>query len=124
MNKKILMLAVFCFVLVFASTTVSAQQFDYDEAWQILNGKWVDTATGAAVYPVWKSKDGSECNIVPQTGYTNPKGESKIFFDFKGVRANMRVTYYPDQDKYYGTMIIYDPNLKSYKVIHECLVKE
>lgn len=124
MYKKILMLTVFSFVLVFASSTVSAQHFDYDEAWQILNGKWIDTATGAVVYPVWKSKDGSECNIVPQTGYTNPKGESKIFFDFKGVRANMRVTYYSDQDKYYGTLIIYDPNLKSYKVIHDCLAKE
>ncbi|MDD4599856.1 MAG: hypothetical protein PHQ46_02160 [Negativicutes bacterium] len=118
------MLVVVGLVFILGNAQVSAQHFDYDEAWEILNGKWVDTDTGAVVYPVWKSKDGSECNIVPNTGYTNPRGESKIFFDYKGVRANMRVTYYPGQDKYYGVMIIYDQKLQSYKVIHECLAKE
>jgi len=124
--KKFLLstMVVFCLVLVLNMQQVSAQHFDYDEAYQILSGKWVDSATGKTITPVWKSYDGSECNIVAKTGYTNLTGESKIFFDYKGIRANMRVTYYPEQDKYYGVLIIFDTQLQSYRVVYDCLVKQ
>lgn len=124
MKKYVInMLAIVCLVIMLGSGQASAQHFDYDEAYTILNGKWIDTKTGKAVYPVWKNKAG-DCNISPNIGYTNPTGESKIHFDYKGLRAYMRVTYYPEENKYYGTLTVFDSQINKFRTPYECLVKE
>lgn len=125
MKKKILsLLAVVCFVFSLSVSTASAKHFDYNEAYQILQGKWVDTTTGQEFILVWKSKDGSECNITPNVGNTDPKGTSEIYFDNKGIFSKIQVTYYADQDQYYGRLIKVNPNTGRMVVLNECLMRE
>lgn len=108
MKKYILaMLTVCCLVFALGANPHPAQaamHFNYDEAYQILQGVWYDTEKGKNIEMVWKSKDGSECNIVNGKGYTDPNGDSLIYFDRKGVVAKAAVTYYPDQHRYYAEM--------------------
>ena len=96
------MLAVFCIVFVFGNSRVSTQHFDYNEAYQIMSGQWMDTLTGKDYNFVWRSPNGEECNIINHYGYTNLKGDSEIYFDYKGIVVKICIIYYPDQDKYYG----------------------
>lgn len=126
MKKVLLTIIAVCFLMVLGATatTSAAQHFNYDEAYQILNGKWTDTKNGETLYPVWKSNDGSESNIVANKGYTDRNGDSKIFFDRKGVPAYMQVTYYPDQDKYYAKLVILNVNAGRWHTYNECLVRE
>ncbi len=86
------------------SVVAGEKHFNYDEAYQILQGTWHDTEKGKDIFMVWKSKDGSECNIINGQGYTDPKGNSVIYFDRKGAIARASVTYYPDQQCYYAEM--------------------
>lgn len=124
MKKYLLsMLVVFCSVFAFGNAQVSAQHFDYNEAYQIMNGTWSDTATGNNYNFVWRSRNGEECNIVNGYGYTNSKGDSLIYFDYKGVVVKMYTTYYSDQGKYYGRAYM-KTGSGSYKPWIECLVRE
>lgn len=118
-------LAVLCIVFAVNSPTVSAQQyFDYDQAYQILQGTWIDTEKNKEVILVWKSKDGSECNIVNNKGYTDPKGNSLIYFDYKGTVGRIAVTYYPDQNAYYGEMDVYSNYTGGWRTVYFSLTKE
>jgi len=123
--KKLLMImmVVFCLVLTLGSTSVNAQSFNYDEAYQILQGKWIDTEKNKEVTLVWKSKDGSECNIVNKKGYTDPTGNSRIYFDYKGAQMRVDVTYYPDQNRYYAEMDKFNPNMNDWFPIYFSLMK-
>lgn len=124
MRKYLLsMIAVFCLVLVIGTVQVSAQHFDYNEAYRIMNGNWMDTATGKNYNFVWRSQNGEECNIVNEYGYTDSRGESLIYFDYKGAVVKMYVTYYPDQGKYYGKAYM-KLGSGSYSSWIDCLVKE
>jgi len=100
---------------------VSAQHFNYDEAVQIASGQWYNTSNGKTSNFIWQA--GGECNIVNGKGYTDPNGESLIFFDDKGTPAYLRVTYYPDQDKYYAAIAVYDRNRVAWCVINNSLSK-
>lgn len=125
MKKYVLsMLAAFCLVFSIGNMHVEAKHFDYNEAYQILQGTWMDTVSGKEIIPVWKSKDGSECNIINGQGYTDSTGDSSIYFDSKGAVCKMLVTYYPDQDKYYGKMIMINTNTGREHVLYNCLVRE
>ena len=125
MRKYIVnMIMVFCLVIAMGDAQVSAQHFDYNEAWQIISGDWYDTETGEERTLVWKSKDGSECNIVSSSGYTDPKGDSRIYFDYKGIPARMDITYYSDQNTYYGKLYLRDKITQKLVVFNTCMTKK
>ncbi|MEN6413450.1 MAG: hypothetical protein ABFC84_11960 [Veillonellales bacterium] len=130
MKKYILtMLVAVCLVFTLGNVQqANAQHFDYDEAYQILQGAWTDESPSHTNpqprYLVWKSNDGSECNIVNGKGYTDPDGNSIIYFDYKGTRAYANVTYYPDQGKYYARIYAYMNTSKSWLTLYDCLSKD
>ncbi|WP_371371026.1 hypothetical protein [Sporomusa aerivorans] len=108
--RKVLLLLMFCMVLSVGSAAARATGFNYDEAVAIGYGTWVDTETGQHVYPIWKNKAG-ETNIISNKGYTDSLGESRIFFDYKGVQGCLIVTYDAKADKYFAEMN-YKPDIK------------
>lgn len=125
MKKNLLRMAmVFCLLLFVGIVTTSAQHFDYDEAYQILQGRWIDTEKNKEAVFVWKSKDGSECNIINGKGYTDPNGNSLIYFDYKGVTAKIAVTYYADQGRYYAEMSTWRQNSGVWHTEYYSLTKE
>jgi hypothetical protein len=126
MKKWLVSLIMICFVLILGNAQqASAQHFDYDEAYQIVSGKWVNVQyNNCTYYLAWKSYDGSECNIVNGKGYTDPTGNSLIYVDYKGRPVAIYVTYYPDQDKYYGKILNFNTVVNKWVVMCECAVRE
>jgi homoserine trans-succinylase len=114
----------FYLILGVNTSHVNAQHFNYNEAYQILQGSWVDTEKGKRAVFVWKSKDGSECNIINGKGYTDANGNSLIYFDYKGVTAKIAVTYYPDQGRYYAEMSTWRSNTGVWNTEYYSLTKE
>ena len=123
--KKLLlkMMLVFCMGVMVNMNTASAQHFDYDEAYQILQGKWVDTETNQELTLVWKSYDGSECNIINGQGYTDPEGESSIYIDRKGAVCDVYVTYNADEERYYGKLVRVNTQTGKTHVLNNSLVR-
>ena len=131
MKKYILtMLVAVCLVFTFGNVQQAnaEQHFDYDEAYQILQGAWTDESSShrrtKPVYLVWKSYDGSECNIVNGQGYTDPDGNSLIYFDYKGDVLCTKVTYYPDQNRYYAAVYVHLQSNDKWTSWLDCIAKD
>lgn len=126
MRKLYLLSLIVCMIILVGGTTsATAKHFDYNEAFQIMNGTWIDTSTGVSITPVWKSKDGSECNIINNGyGFTDLWGNSEIYFDYKGMVYEAFVTFYPDQKKYYAKFVKINPQNGKQATIYECMVKQ
>jgi hypothetical protein len=126
MKKKVALfiLTVVC-VLSICMVASAEKHFDYNEAYQIAKGNWCDSNSGQSYSFIWAS--GEECNIVGggQYGYTDLNGDSKIYFDMKGIAAYMQVTYYKDQKTYYARVYTRDMRTGqgAYRVYKECLYK-
>jgi hypothetical protein len=114
----IIMMLMCCVVFVLGTTSVSAARFNESEAYAILSdGVWVDTSTGREV------RFSRDTTFLHNNGYTDPSGESLIFFGNKGAEFKMYITYYPDQDKYYSR-ILGNMHGKGYELFSECSVRE
>ncbi len=125
--KKKVVLFILTMVCVFSTFMVASAEkhFDYNEAYQIAKGTWYDSNSGQSYNFIWAS--GKECNIVGggQYGYTDPNGDSQIYFDMKGISAYMQVTYYKDQNTYYTRVYTQDMHTGQgpYRIYKECLYK-
>jgi hypothetical protein len=116
MKKKLLgiLIITLCVVAILGCTasnaSVATSHFDYDEAYQLLQGRWVDTEGISSKIWIfaWQSRDGSECNIVNGKGYTNSLGDSLIYFDYKGIQAKAYISYYYKEDVYRAKVLIND----------------
>lgn len=117
------LLAGICLILLAGVLPAHAQHFDYEEAYTIMQGTWSDSDTGKKYTFVWRSKNGQECNIVNENGYTDPRGNSLIYIDYKGITVKLQVTYYPDQGRYYARAFRKD-NAGNDGVWFQCLAKE
>jgi FtsP/CotA-like multicopper oxidase with cupredoxin domain len=126
MKKYLLsLLVVVCLIFASGNAPVSAQHFNYDEAYQVMQGTWYDSRRSDIVYNlVWKSYDGSECNIVNGQGYTDPSGNSLIYMDWKGRQVKAYVTYYPDQNRYYARLVNWNVNAGKWIVMCESATKD
>ena len=123
--KKFLSCMMFALVigLFFNISQTFAAHFDMKEAETIVfgnGGKWVDTNTGKVTQFSPRGGD------IIDKGYTDLKGNSKIWLGNRGAPFIMNVTYYPDQDKYYATIIIGDSWEQNvhWKVFSECAYRE
>ena len=105
--------------IVFGPTEqVSAARFNKGEATALVcDGTWVDTNSGKKV------TFRKESTVIYEKGYTDPTGESLIYFGSKGADFKMAVTYYPDQKKYYAN-IVCNMYGKGYETFSECSVRE
>ncbi|MDD4600023.1 hypothetical protein SDC9_20884 [bioreactor metagenome] len=121
MGKRISILLVVMLLIVSMMSTVSAARFNYQEAINIASGTWHDGEKNVDKSFIWVS--GDECNIVNGKGYTDPNGNSIIYFDNKGVASRLLITYYPDQSTYYAEMQTYTANTQAWVTWYYALAK-
>ena len=112
-------LAILCLVFAVGIVPVNAAlHFSKSEAYEILcNGTWSDTVTGKSV------RFNQNTTSLYENGYTNPSGDSLLYFGSKGADFKMYVTYYPDQGKYYAR-ILCNMHGNGYEPFADCAVKE